>query len=302
MPGFEAELSGMKPDDSTEFDLAFPDDYRRGAAPRQDRPLRGDAQGAAREDPAEPDDDFAGRFGDFDDARRAQGRRSRSRLERNALDQARHEFADRIIEYAIANATLDLPDILVDQEVEVMHDEFRGDARPSGHRRGAVPQGDRARPRPTCMPSSGRAPSSGQGPARPDADRRGRGRDVPEADIDAEVQRARERYQRPQDCPPTSSPTAAATSSAARCAAPPRRGAGRRVARRPPGASAAPAPRGPEAAATATPKPRPPPRSAPPIPGPSRISSEPATSDPEAADHRVRGTADQRRAGPSDPP
>jgi trigger factor len=48
-----------------------------------------------------------------------------TRLERNALDRARHGFSDRIIEYAVANATLELPDILVDQEVEVMHGEFR---------------------------------------------------------------------------------------------------------------------------------------------------------------------------------
>src|SRR4249919_1659425 len=47
------------------------------------------------------------------------------RLHRNALARARHEFADKIIEYAVANATIELPDILVDQEVEVMHDEFR---------------------------------------------------------------------------------------------------------------------------------------------------------------------------------
>ena len=49
----------------------------------------------------------------------------RKRLEENALDRARHGFADRIIEYAVANATVELPDVLVDQEVEVMHDEFR---------------------------------------------------------------------------------------------------------------------------------------------------------------------------------
>src|SRR5947207_6842621 len=47
------------------------------------------------------------------------------RLDRNALDKARHEFSDNIIDYAVANATLELPDILIDQEVEVMHDEFR---------------------------------------------------------------------------------------------------------------------------------------------------------------------------------
>ena len=71
------------------------------------------------------DDDFARSMGPFADlaALRAE---IRSRLERNALDRARHEFSDRIIEYATANATLELPDVLIDQEVEVMHDEFRG--------------------------------------------------------------------------------------------------------------------------------------------------------------------------------
>ena len=43
----------------------------------------------------------------------------------SALDRARHEFADRIIEYATANATVDLPDLLVDREVEMMIDELK---------------------------------------------------------------------------------------------------------------------------------------------------------------------------------
>jgi trigger factor len=49
----------------------------------------------------------------------------RGRLERNALDRARHVFADRIIEFAVANATLELPDLLIEREIEVMLDELR---------------------------------------------------------------------------------------------------------------------------------------------------------------------------------
>src|SRR5207247_8063865 len=47
------------------------------------------------------------------------------RVERNALDRARHQFPDQIIDYAVANATIELPDVLIDQEVEVLHDELR---------------------------------------------------------------------------------------------------------------------------------------------------------------------------------
>ena len=47
------------------------------------------------------------------------------RLHRNALDRARHAFADRIIEYAVANATVTPPDLLVEREIDVMIDELK---------------------------------------------------------------------------------------------------------------------------------------------------------------------------------
>jgi FKBP-type peptidyl-prolyl cis-trans isomerase (trigger factor) len=57
----------------------------------------------------------------LEDLRRDIGRR----LERNVLDRARHAFADRIIEYATANATAEIPDLLVDREIDVMLDELK---------------------------------------------------------------------------------------------------------------------------------------------------------------------------------
>ena len=52
-------------------------------------------------------------------------RTSAQRLHRNALDRARHAFADRIIEYAVANATVTPPDLLVEREIDVMIDELK---------------------------------------------------------------------------------------------------------------------------------------------------------------------------------
>jgi trigger factor len=124
IPGFESHLVGLEPGGETEFDITFPDDYPeeslQGAQAHFAVQLK-----ELREKIQPPlDDDFASQLGDFDDlaALRAD---IRHRLERNALDRARHQFADRIIEYAISNATVELPEVLVDQEVEVMHDEFR---------------------------------------------------------------------------------------------------------------------------------------------------------------------------------
>ena len=124
IPGFEAHLLGTRAGDRVEFDLTFPDDYGETS-------LAGHAAHFAvevkelREKVLPPlDDELATQMGDFKDV--AELRLAiRERLERSALDRARHSFSDRIIQYAVANATLAVPPILVDQEVEVMHDEFR---------------------------------------------------------------------------------------------------------------------------------------------------------------------------------
>ena len=125
IPGFEANLVGLKPGDSTEFDIAFPDDYAETELAGQTVHFAVDLKELREKVLPELDADFLHQLGDFDDleALRAD---IRQRLEANAIDRARHDFADKIIEYAVANATVELPDVLIDQEVEVMHDEFRG--------------------------------------------------------------------------------------------------------------------------------------------------------------------------------
>jgi len=124
IPGFEANLVGLKVGDATGFDITFPDDY--GEATLAGQQARFEVELLELREKALPDadDEFARSMGDYDGVA---GLRDeiRKRLERSALDKARHEFADRIVEYAVANATVELPDVLVSQEVEVMHDEFR---------------------------------------------------------------------------------------------------------------------------------------------------------------------------------
>jgi trigger factor len=124
IPGFEEHVMGLEPGGSTGFDITFPADYAETTLAGQTAHFEVELK-ELREKVLPPgDDDFARSMGRFDDLV-ALRRDVKARLERNALDRARHDFADRIIEYASTNADLELPDILVDQEVEVMHDEFR---------------------------------------------------------------------------------------------------------------------------------------------------------------------------------
>jgi len=124
IPGFEAHVVGASVGDHREFDLTFPADYGEAGLAGQTAHFAVDFK-ELREKVLPPlDDDFAPQMGDFKDL--AELRQAiRARLERSALDRARHAFSDRIIQYAVTNATLAVPPILIDQEAEVMHDEFR---------------------------------------------------------------------------------------------------------------------------------------------------------------------------------
>ena len=193
IPGFEANLVGLKVGDGTEFDITFPDDYPEtelaGAAARFEVQLR-----ELREKVLpDLDADFLSTLGDFADfdALRAD---IKARLERNALDRARHGFADRIIEYAVANSTLDLPAVLIDQEVEVMHDEFRGTLARQGITEEAY------------LKAVDKTDADMHAEFRPGAEKRVRtllvlsqvaeveGVTVPDIEVEAEVARGRERY------------------------------------------------------------------------------------------------------------
>jgi trigger factor len=124
IPGFEDNLIGLKETDQKTFTITFPDDY--GEAELAGKPAQFDVTMLELREKRMPvaDDDFARSLGSYDDlaALRAE---IKARLERNALDRARHVFADRIIDFAVANATVELPDLLIESEQEVMLDELK---------------------------------------------------------------------------------------------------------------------------------------------------------------------------------
>jgi len=124
IPGFEDHITGLRAGERAEFDVTFPDDYAEAELAGKPAHFEVELKELREKILPELNNEFAASMGDYADlaALRVDVRK---RLERNALDSARHTFSDRIIEYAVANATMDLPDILIDQEVEVMHDEFR---------------------------------------------------------------------------------------------------------------------------------------------------------------------------------
>jgi trigger factor len=197
IPGFEANIVGLRPGESTEFDITFPEDYPEESLAGAQARFAVDLKELREKVLPVADDAFAQNMGEYEDLE-AFRHDIDHRLRRNALDRARHEFADRIIEYAVANSTIELPDVLVDQEVEVMHDEFRSQLARQGI-------GEEA-----YLRATNKSEPELHAEFRPRAEHRTKvllvlsriadveGIDIPEAEIEAQVDQARARYQDPK--------------------------------------------------------------------------------------------------------
>ncbi|MEO5965585.1 MAG: trigger factor [Candidatus Limnocylindrales bacterium] len=194
IPGFEANVVGLRPGESTEFDITFPEDYPEETLAGQVAHFKVDLKELREKILPDADDAFAQSMGEYPDLAFLRADIA-ERLGRNNLDRARHEFSDKIIEYAVANATIELPDVLIDQEVEVMHDEFRTSIARQGITEAAY------------LKATGQTDADMHAEFRPRAEQRTKvllvltkiaeveGLDVPDEDIEAQVQMARERYQ-----------------------------------------------------------------------------------------------------------
>ncbi len=193
IPGFETNLIGVKVGETTEFDITFPEDYGEPALAGQVAHFSVEVKELREKIQPDLDEDFIASVGQFGSLEEMRGD-IRKRLEENALDRARHGFADRIIEYAVANATVELPDVLIDQEVEVMHDEFRA----SLARQGITEE--------AYFKAVEKTSEDIHAEFRPNAEKRAKtllvlskvadeeSLEVTDADVDAEVALGRERY------------------------------------------------------------------------------------------------------------
>ena len=124
IPGFEDEIVGMSEGDEKTFSITFPVDYPETSLAGEQVEFTVRLRELRQKQLPDVDNEFARTLGAYDDLGMLR-EEIRRRLQAGARDRARHAFADRIIEYAAGNAELEIPELLVEREIEVMHDELR---------------------------------------------------------------------------------------------------------------------------------------------------------------------------------
>ena len=124
IPGWEEQLVGLEIGGKKGFDITFPEEYRVEDLRGKEAHFEVELLDLREKILPEVDDDFAKSVGDvatLDELRSE----IRDAMEKRAAAEVRHAFGDRIIDFAVSNATVEIPEVMIANEVEIMRDELR---------------------------------------------------------------------------------------------------------------------------------------------------------------------------------
>ncbi|NJP36727.1 trigger factor [Alkalicoccus luteus] len=124
IPGFEEKLVGAKSGEETSVEVEFPEEYHAEELAGKPATFEVKVYDIKRKELPELDDEFAKdvdeSYESFDDMKKA----VRERLENEKQQQADMTIKDQLVEKASENAEIDIPEAMVDTEVDRMLQEF----------------------------------------------------------------------------------------------------------------------------------------------------------------------------------
>jgi len=123
IPGFEENLIGMKEKDEKEFALVFPKDYHKKELAGKPAKFKVNMKLVQKKEMAEMNDDFAKSLGKFENLESLK----KSILEGMEMEQKKKNEEKRrqdILEKIISECQIEIPDVLLESELEKMMAEF----------------------------------------------------------------------------------------------------------------------------------------------------------------------------------
>ncbi|CAM3821645.1 trigger factor [Alkalicoccus chagannorensis] len=124
IPGFEEQLTGKKAGQETEVEVTFPEEYHSEDLAGKAATFKVTIHEIKRKELPELDDEFAKdvdeSYESFDDLKKG----VREKLENDKKQQAEMETKDALVEKATENTSIDLPQAMIDSEVDRMLQEF----------------------------------------------------------------------------------------------------------------------------------------------------------------------------------
>lgn len=123
IPGFEEQLVGMKEGEEKEFELSFPADYHAKHLAGQTSQFKVKMNLVQERQIPEVNDEFAKSLGQFENLEAIRKNMKGGMLEEKSV-KLKEEWRGKFIEKLISLVQIDLPEVLVHQEIHKMIDEF----------------------------------------------------------------------------------------------------------------------------------------------------------------------------------
>ncbi|MEQ2526910.1 trigger factor [Bacillaceae bacterium CLA-AA-H227] len=124
IPGFEEQLVGTAAGEEKEVEVTFPEDYHAAELAGKNAVFKVKLHEVKGKVLPELDDEFAKDADDEVETLDALKEKIKTRLEDNKKHEAEHSVRDAVVEKAAENAEIDVPEVLVENEVDRMLQEF----------------------------------------------------------------------------------------------------------------------------------------------------------------------------------
>lgn len=123
IPGFEEQLVGLKLGDEKDVQVTFPEDYQAEEFQGKEATFKVKVNEIKRKKLPELDDEFAKDVSEFETLEEYKND-LRQKLEEQAKEEEENYRKDSVVQQAAENATIDIPEVMIEQEVDQMLKDF----------------------------------------------------------------------------------------------------------------------------------------------------------------------------------
>lgn len=123
VPGFEDQLVGIKPGEDKEITITFPEEYHVKALAGKEALFKVHVHDVKRKQLPELDDEFAKDFSEFETLDELKSDMQKQ-LEHESEHQHEHYVEEQVITKAVEGATIDVPPVMIENEIDSQINEF----------------------------------------------------------------------------------------------------------------------------------------------------------------------------------
>ena len=124
IPGFEEQMIGMNVGEEKDLNVKFPDEYHSDELKGKDAVFHVKVHAVRVKELPEADDEFAKDVSAFNTIAELRDHK-KEELEKKAMNEAKAKKENDVIEKAVANATVDIPDVMIDRQADRMLNDIR---------------------------------------------------------------------------------------------------------------------------------------------------------------------------------